>query len=1221
VLRGLAHGGQAPITGATVTLYAAGQPANVAPTTLGTATSDSNGNFNLQYTCPSSTALLYVVAKGGNAGAGANSAINLMAALGPCGSVPAEVVINELTTVAAVYALNAFSNVTPANSGGLGGCVDCTPGELADMTQLHGNTPAIANSFFTAGLLASVQNGGPGAFLPPAAGCVATSPPLNCVALERLTALANSLAACVNSAQGSAACGLLLSNHSVALGTYVAGTDTLQATLFVARNPGRVNIASLYGLSARNVVFAPGLPAAPTDWTISIGFLPPVSGSGVAIDASGNVWVAARSGVIELSGSTATPLSGAGGFTGGGLQIPTAIAIDGNDNVWVAGSAVNSEELLISSVAEFSGSTGAPLSPPGVGFTGGGIDEPDGVAIDAQGNVWVANEANSVTRISNGNTEGFIEGGLDLASGIAIDGNGNVWVSDLRSNAVTELSGSSGTGLSPITGFSGGGLNSPHGIATDGNGNVWVADSSAVTELDGATGMALSPAGGFVGGGIAAADGIAIDGNGNVWVADNLGAVSELSGATGAALSPTSGFTGDGLISPYAIAIDGSGNVWVSNDPLAPAGVIEIIGAAAPVITPLVAQISAWSTNKLTSIAVTPSTASVSQGATQQFVATGSYTDGTSANITEQVTWSSSNTAVASVNSSGLAACVGNSATAVPITASLTQSSGTITSAPASLTCTPPAVTLESITVSPTTASIAAGATQQFTASGLNSDGSTSTPTVTWSVQGGSSNGTISADGLYTAPNAAVSATVVATSTVNSAISATATVTVAAPTVEVNPPTASVATGAQEQFTATVLNDVTTTVTWSVDEGSAGGSVTAAGLYTAPASAGTFHVRATSTADTAAYGEATVTVTAATPLALSVATGEYSACALISGGTIQCWGFDGYGQLGDGSQTSSVVPVPVSGLTTATALSVGSDSESACALLADGTVYCWGSDGNSQLGSFLGSGGFSDTPIQVPGITTAIALSTAENVACAVLSGGAVECWGYDGYGALGDGSGNPLVTGPIAVSGITTATAVAVGVNAACALLADGTVQCWGVGGVGQLGNGTLTSAQLTPTTVTGIGSATSISVSGNTACAVLANHTIECWGSNQYGQLGNGSTTLSSVPVAVQFISTAIQVSVAEDGHTCAVVSPGGVECWGNNNVGQLGDGTIVNQLDPQTVTGITNAVQVSANVGFSCATLANGSVQCWGSNSSGQLGNDSTTYSLVPIPVSGL
>jgi hypothetical protein len=309
-LQGVVHGGQAPIAGSSITLYAAGTPAAAAAAQLATATTDATGSFSISgFTCPSDSALLYVVAAGGNAGGGANGAIKLMAAVGPCSSRPSFVNVNELTTAAAVYALNAFSEAAASPAGSFNGCADCTPARPSDMTSLHGDLPAIANAFGTAALLADVSTGDPASSLPSSVSCLAgtAGAPVNCSAVQKLTALANALAACVNSAGATssqctelfacAVAGALFDggNHSCAVPDgAVTAADTLSATLNIARSPGLVSVAGIYDTATRNVVFAPGLAAAPTDWTIALQFtggglaMP----DGIAIDGVGDVWVA-----------------------------------------------------------------------------------------------------------------------------------------------------------------------------------------------------------------------------------------------------------------------------------------------------------------------------------------------------------------------------------------------------------------------------------------------------------------------------------------------------------------------------------------------------------------------------------------------------------------------------------------------------------------------------------------------------------------------------------------------------------------------------------------------------------------------------------------------------------------------------------------------------------------------------------------------------------------
>ncbi len=262
--------------------------------------------------------------------------------------------------------------------------------------------------------------------------------------------------------------------------------------------------------------------------------------------------------------------------------------------------------------------------------------------------------------------------------------------------------------------------------------------------------------------------------------------------------------------------------------------------------------------------------------------------------------------------------------------------------------------------------------------------------------------------------------------------------------------------------------------------------------------------------------------------AVDLSVGFYSTCALLSGGTVECWGYNTQGGLGDGTMTRSSTPVTVSGLSGATAVST--TGTTGCALLSGGTVECWGDNGVAELGD--GTMTNSPTPVAVSGLTGATALSAG---GCAVLSGGGVQCWGGNGSGQLGIGtfsgpeqcsSVSPCSTAPVMVKGLTGATAISAG-GATCALLSGGTVQCWGDNTDGQLGDGTNTGPEscdtaapcaTTPVAVTGLTGATAISVGGYSACAIVSGGSVWCWGDNTYGELGNGTMTSSSTPVEVK-------------------------------------------------------------------------------------------------------
>jgi len=312
--------------------------------------------------------------------------------------------------------------------------------------------------------------------------------------------------------------------------------------------------------------------------------------------------------------------------------------------------------------------------------------------------------------------------------------------------------------------------------------------------------------------------------------------------------------------------------------------------------------------------------------------------------------------------------------------------------------------------------------------------------------------------------------------------------------------------------------------------------------------------------------------------------------------------------------------------TTNTEITAGRDH--ICALTSGGTVKCWGSNMSNEFGNETSTS--SSVPVAVSGLSGVTAIDAGDSYTCALMVNAKVQCWGINKYGTLGNGrtsgpqscNGNACSKTPVTVSGLTGATAISAGAGHTCALMSGGTVQCWGYNYFGQLGNGSATGSPI-PVTVSGLTGATAISAGAEHTCALMSDGTVQCWGRNDYGQLANGGNTgpeicsRSSDAPGGSCSKTPVTVSgltgataiSAGAGHTCALMSGGTVQCWGSS--GALGDDAHSSSGAPVTVTGLTGAATaISAGTGYSCALLSGGTVQCWGYNNKGQLGNGSNT-----------
>ena len=245
----------------------------------------------------------------------------------------------------------------------------------------------------------------------------------------------------------------------------------------------------------------------------------------------------------------------------------------------------------------------------------------------------------------------------------------------------------------------------------------------------------------------------------------------------------------------------------------------------------------------------------------------------------------------------------------------------------------------------------------------------------------------------------------------------------------------------------------------------------------------------------------------------------------------------------------------------------------------------------------------------------AVALGAGQSHTCALLKDRSVWCWGANGEGQLGDGTTSSR-SNPEAVTGLTDITEISLGAAHTCALRLDGTVSCWGRGAEGQLGDG-LQAGSPTPTSVQALNDAIHLAAGGGHTCAVLADHTVKCWGAGESGQLGWGALRDHGIPSRVMNLSADVVQIAAGEAHTCARTSPdghpesaGSVFCWGDNRAGQLGNGGHAAGLGtgpmPDMPTIEVDVMDVSAGGAHTCAVLRDHTVACWGSNAAGQLGD---------------
>ncbi|HZI29560.1 MAG TPA: Ig-like domain-containing protein [Gemmatimonadaceae bacterium] len=387
----------------------------------------------------------------------------------------------------------------------------------------------------------------------------------------------------------------------------------------------------------------------------------------------------------------------------------------------------------------------------------------------------------------------------------------------------------------------------------------------------------------------------------------------------------------------------------------------------------------------------------------------------------------------------------------------------------------------------------------------------------------------------------------------------------------------------------------------------------------------------------AKVGTSTMTVSPKFPAAVftSVASGGAHTCGLTNGGIASCWGRGEAGQLGVPPPVTTclsnqdfpcgLVPFPVNGGLSFTQLAGG--GAHTCGLTSDGAAWCWGSNTNGQLGD--GTLSARSSPVAVATDAKFSQIGAGFDHTCALTSAGAAWCWGMNNVGQLGIGTRTRQLT-PVAVNAPTGVTFDQLSPGGpenagfTCARSTNGDAWCWGSNAQGALGLGTRDFLlHGVPERVSGqLEFATIVTGKGVHVCAVATDGIVYCWGGNRNGALGDGTGTDSFSPLKVSGV-TLQQLTVGgylEGAHTCGLTSSGEAWCWGDNDVGAVGDGTIGGRRLPVAVAGGHRFSMLSAGLRHTCGRRTDGVVYCWGSGRTGQLGTNSTISSALPMRVAG-
>ena len=351
--------------------------------------------------------------------------------------------------------------------------------------------------------------------------------------------------------------------------------------------------------------------------------------------------------------------------------------------------------------------------------------------------------------------------------------------------------------------------------------------------------------------------------------------------------------------------------------------------------------------------------------------------------------------------------------------------------------------------------------------------------------------------------------------------------------------------------------------------------------------------------------------------AQTIAAGDGHSLALCSDETVRSWGTNPSGQLGNGTQTGSNIPIEVSNLTDIIAVVTGENHS--LALKNDGTVWTWGDNIEGQLGN--GTTDDSSLPGQIENFTGVIAIAAGEYHSLALKNDGTVWAWGWNNSGQFGDGtdtdSNIPKLVSELSFIDVI---AIAAGSEHSLFLRSNGQILACGNNSDGQLGNSNNSDSNVPVPVGVAFTDVTAIAASGGSSMLLKSNGIVFTWGDNFFGQLGDGSNTSSNFPVQVNSL-TDITAIAAGDFLSLALRGNGSIMAWGRNLDGELGDGTNTSSNIPVAVSSVSNVFAITAGQRHSIALKNDGTVSSWGANSVGQLGNGTITNSNIPADITGL